>query len=114
LFTEFFIPSIIDNRGSLGFIQNFDQIPFSIANCSWSEYKRINHENVYQSFETKHCLLILSGAIRILIKSSSNNVYTQELVNQKKGLILGANQPFRIECLTDNAIVLQLFAENEN
>lgn len=110
MFCEISIPSIKDNRGTLGFIQNFDQIPFRINNCFWSEYKLTNHKSDYQSFETKHCLLVLSGTIKISIKSSGN-IISQELSNQKKGLILEANQLFRIECLTDDAIILQLLAE---
>lgn len=102
-------PKIIDERGNLTFLQNFDQIPFEIKRVFWiydvpgGEY-RGGHANK----NLKEIVIAMSGSFDIVVTEKNGEQKRYCLNRSYLGLYLPPNTWRHMENFSTNAVSLHI------
>jgi hypothetical protein len=103
------LPRIFDPRGNLTFLQNQDQIPFTIKRVFWiydvpgGEY-RGGHANITQ----QELIIALSGSFDIVIKDKQGNEQKFCLNRSYFGLFLPPNTWRHMENFSTNSVSMHV------
>jgi oxalate decarboxylase/phosphoglucose isomerase-like protein (cupin superfamily) len=102
-------PRIIDPRGNLTFLQNFDQIPFKIERVFWTYDVPGGEMRGGHAYKTQEEVIIaLSGSFDVIIQKANGETETFSLNRSYYGLYLPPNIWRHMENFSTNAVGLHL------
>lgn len=111
------IPKIVDPRGSLSFIENFDQIPFEIARTYWIydvPGGEMRGGHAYK--ELKEFIVALSGSFDVILHDGDRE-HRFQLNRSYQGLYVPKMYWRSIENFSTNSVALviadKIYDENE-
>ena len=104
------LPKIIDPRGNLTFLQNYDQIPFKIERVFWTFNVPGGERRGGHAFKKQHELIIaLSGSFDVVFTDPFTMTEIKYSLNRSyNGIYIPPKNWRHIENFSTNAVALHL------
>ena len=103
------LPKIADPRGNLTFLQNPEQVPFSIERVFWTYDVPGGFVRGGHAYRTNHELIIaLSGSFDVVLLGDDGSSKSINLKRSYQGLLVPAKQWRRLENFSTNSVSLHL------
>jgi dTDP-4-dehydrorhamnose 3,5-epimerase-like enzyme len=109
------LPKICDQRGSLTYIQEFDQVPFEIKRVFWTyDVPSGEIRGGHAFFEQHELIIALSGSFDVVVKDIYENINTYSLNRSNYGLLIPAKTWRHMENFSTNSFALHLSSSEFN
>lgn len=109
------LPKIVDDRGNLSFVEEYNHIPFKIERTFWIYDVPGGEERGGHAYrETEELIIAQSGSFEVMIDDGRGNVQTFQLNRSYYGLYIPKMMWRQMTSFSTNSVALVLASTSYN